>query len=87
MWAEMYINGGWPLLVLGMMGFGILVGAQDKKIDGILRRARAPGILACILPFYLMILLRGSLLQAMSYLTVILVSTAFVSRWEKVRPQ
>ena len=87
LWAEMYINGGWPLLMLGMFGLGFLVKSQDTRIENSLQRARAPGILACILPFYLMILLRGSLLQAMSYLTVILVSTAFVSRWEKVRAQ
>jgi hypothetical protein len=85
LWAEMYINGGWPVLALGMLGFGILVRSQDRRIEASLQRARAPGILACILPFYLMILLRGSLLQAMSYATVIVVCTAFVSRWEKVR--
>jgi hypothetical protein len=95
LWAEMYINGGWPLLVLGMFGLGILVRSQDERIENSLQRrvakvaghqrARAPAILACILPFYLMILLRGSLLQAMSYLMVILTCTAFVSRWEKIR--
>jgi hypothetical protein len=84
MWAEMYINGGWPLLVFGMLGLGIVVKSQDNRIEESLRRARAPSILACILPFYLTILLRGSLLQAMSYLIVILVSAMFVSRWERV---
>jgi hypothetical protein len=87
LWAEMFVNGGWPLLIVGMFAVGTLVRAQDKRIEDSLRRARAPGILACIMPFYLVILLRGSLLQAMSYLTVILVCTAFVSRWEKVRTQ
>ena len=84
LWAEMYINGGWPLLVLGMLGFGVLVRSQDSRIEEHLRRrARAPGILACIMPFYLAILLRGSLLQAMSYLVVIVSCTVFVSRWER----
>lgn len=87
LWTEMYINGGWPLLVVGMLGLGILLRSQDNQIEESLRRARAPGILACILPFYLTILLRGSLLQAMSYLLVILVSTMFVSRWERVSPR
>jgi hypothetical protein len=80
----MYINGGWPLLVVGMLGLGIVVKSQDNRIEESLRRARAPSILACILPFYLTILLRGSMLQAMSYLIVILVSAMFVSRWERV---
>jgi hypothetical protein len=84
MWAEMYINGGWPLLVVGMLGLGIVARCQDNRIEESLRRARAPSILACILPFYLTILLRGSLLQAMAYLLVVVVCTIFVSRWERV---
>lgn len=82
-WAELFINGGWLLLVVGMLGLGLLVKTQDKRIEDSLRRARAPSILACILPFYLMILLRGSLLQAMSYLFAILSCAVFVSRWER----
>jgi hypothetical protein len=83
LWAEMYINGGWPLLALGMFGLGIVVRSQDNRIEQSLQRARAPGILTCILPFYFTILLRGSLLQAMSFLFVVVVSTIFVSRWER----
>jgi hypothetical protein len=82
-WAELYINGGWPVLLIGMVLLGFVVRSQDNRIEESLRRARAPSILACILPFYLTILLRGSLLQAMSYLLVILVCTVFVSRWER----
>lgn len=82
-WAELYINGGWALLVIGMLGLGVLVRSQDKRIEDSLQRARAPSILACILPFYLMIVLRGSLLQAMSYLFAILSCAVFVSRWKK----
>jgi hypothetical protein len=83
LWAEMYINGGWPLLVLGMFGLGIVVRSQDNRIEKSLQRARAPGVLACILPFYLTILLRGSLLQAMAFLSMVVVSAIFVSRWER----
>lgn len=83
-WAEFYINGGWIVLVCGMATLGALVGFGDQRIEKSLQRARSPGILACILPFYLMILLRGSLLQAMSYLTVILAASLFVTRWKRV---
>lgn len=83
-WAEMYINGGWPLLVLGMAGLGVLVRSQDTRIEESFRRARAPSIFALILPFYLTILLRGSLLQATSHLLVIVGGAIFVSRWERV---
>ncbi|OBB73328.1 hypothetical protein [Mycobacterium sp. 852014-52144_SCH5372336] len=82
-WAELYINGGWLLVVVGMFGLGALVKSRDRQIEHNLMRARAPGILACILPFYLMILLRGSLLQAMSYLFAIVGCAVFVSRWQR----
>ncbi|MFI5509954.1 oligosaccharide repeat unit polymerase [Mycobacterium sp. NPDC051804] len=84
LWSELYVNAGWPLLILGMILAGALVRKLDGRIEESLQRARAPGILACVMPFYLVILLRGSLLQAMSYLTVILACTAFVARWRKV---
>jgi hypothetical protein len=84
-WAELYINGGWLLLTGGMIALGALVRSQDRRIEESLQQVRTPAIAACVLPFYLMILLRGSLLQAMSYLLVILVASAFVGRWERAR--
>jgi hypothetical protein len=83
-WSELFINGGWLALIVGMIGLGWLVRSRDAGIERSLQRARAPGIIDCVLPFYMMILLRGSLLQAMSYLIVIVGSTIFVSRWKRV---
>jgi tryptophan-rich sensory protein len=79
LWAELYINGGWVLLILAMGAFGAIVSRLDARTDHDLRTRGTLGILACILPFYLMILLRGSLLQAMSYLTLIVFFTVVVS--------
>ncbi|MDQ1203277.1 oligosaccharide repeat unit polymerase [Rhodococcus sp. SORGH_AS_0303] len=79
LWAELYINGGFPILVIGMLLFGLVAGLQDRRIEISLRTARAPTVLACILPFYAIILLRGSLLQAMSYLLVIIACALFVT--------
>ncbi|MCU1648141.1 MAG: hypothetical protein JWN03_8416 [Nocardia sp.] len=78
LWCELYINGTWPALILGMGALGALARREDDRIDATLRRTRSPGVLACILPFYLIILLRGSLLQAMSSLLVIVVCGMFV---------
>lgn len=78
LWCELYINGTWPALIAGMGALGALARRQDDRIDATLRRTRSPGVLACILPFYLIILLRGSLLQAMSSLLVIVVCGLFV---------
>lgn len=80
LWAELFINGGWPALVVGMVGLGVVTRRSDAEIDAALQRERSPGVLACILPFYLLILLRGSLLQAMSSLLVILCCGLFVLR-------
>ncbi len=81
LWCELYINGAWPALVLGMAALGAFARRADARIDATLRRTRSPGVLACILPFYLIILLRGSLLQAMSSLLVIVVCGMFVLYW------
>jgi hypothetical protein len=83
LWSELYVNGGWLLLLVGMFGIGIVVRSQDDRFEETLRRARAPSILACILPFYFTILLRGSLLQAMGFLSALVVSAIFVGRWER----
>lgn len=85
LWTELYINGGWPVLIIGMILIGLIAGVQDRRIERSLQHARAPTILACILPFYLIILLRGSLLQAMSFLVIIIGSSVFVSRWSWLR--
>jgi hypothetical protein len=80
LWAELFINGGWPVLMAGMFALGVIARRQDEGIELTLQRARAPGVLACIMPFYLIILLRGSLLQAMSSLLVIAACGLFVLR-------
>ncbi|MDI9898528.1 oligosaccharide repeat unit polymerase [Rhodococcus sp. IEGM 1409] len=83
LWAELFINGGWIVLVVGMLCLGIVVGIQDRKIEIALRVSRAPTVLSCILPFYLIILMRGSLLQAMSYFVVIVGCALFVTDWSR----
>jgi hypothetical protein len=79
LWAELFVNGSWVGLVLGMATLGWYVRKWDDYIAGTLRTARVPGVLACIVPFYLILVLRGSLLQSMSYLAVISVSAAWVT--------
>ncbi|MFE5790835.1 oligosaccharide repeat unit polymerase [Rhodococcus erythropolis] len=85
LWSELFVNGGWIALIAGMVALGLIAGIQDRRIEMSLRQSRAPTILACILPFYLIILLRGSLLQAMSYFLVIIGCAFFVSRREATR--
>jgi hypothetical protein len=78
LWGELYLNGGWVLLVAGMGALGYWLRRWDDRAIASLRIAGTIGLLSSILPFYLLILLRGSLLQAMSTLTAILLCAAFV---------
>ena len=80
LWAEFYVDGGWPLLVLGMIALGYLVRVGDERERPVGGTVGGRGVLAVVLPFYLVILLRGSLLQAMAALSVILVMTALLRK-------
>lgn len=74
LWAEFYVDGAWLALAIGMFGTGWLIRRGDERAITALKREAVPGVLACIMPFYLIILLRGDLMQAMSYLLVILLA-------------
>jgi hypothetical protein len=76
--AELFVNGGWVLLVLGMLAFGYALRRWDVSTEQALSARGVPTVLGCIVPFYLLLILRGSLLQAMASLAVILVMTWFV---------
>lgn len=78
--AELYINAGWVGVILGalILGFGMrrwdARSEQRIQIDGV------PTVLGCVIPFYMVMLLRGSLLQAAANLAVILFAWFFVTR-------
>lgn len=78
LFAELFINGGWIALIVGMVMVGRLLHRGDSQLASDLAGKRSPGVLNQILPFYLVILLRGSLLQATALLVVLLVCTAWV---------
>ena len=85
LWIELYLNGSWLLLAVGMFALGFAIHRWDTRLDAELSRYRMPGLLACVLPFYLMILLRGSLLQAASFLSCVVVFSAFVAQRKKLK--
>jgi oligosaccharide repeat unit polymerase len=78
LWAEFFINGGWVFVVIGMLVVGLAVGRLDRKSEAVLSTTGQPSVIASILPFYLLIVLRGSLLQSVSSMAVILLASAFV---------
>ena len=79
LWAEFFINGGWPLLVLGMILVGFVARRWDAGLNLQILATGTPTLVGCIVPFYLLIILRGSLLQAMASLAVVLVLSWFIT--------
>jgi hypothetical protein len=70
-WTEFFINGGWVLLVLGMLGVGYAARYADRRVEWDLRVRPMPATLSAILAFYALIILRGSLLQAVASGTIV----------------
>jgi hypothetical protein len=75
LWSEMLINGGAPLVLVGFSALGFWfrrAGERQERSGGPL------GILGCIIPFYALILFRGSLLQATGGLAMFLVAARLI---------
>ncbi|WP_328296065.1 hypothetical protein OG218_25795 [Kineococcus sp. NBC_00420] len=85
LWAEFLVNGGFLLLVVGMLLVGYVVARADAGADLGFRTGRRP-VLAVVMPFYFVILLRGSLLQAMAGFLVILACGLFVESTRRAGP-
>ena len=83
LWIEFYLNGSWLVLAVGMFALGFALHRWDTRLNAELNLYRMPGLLGCILPFYMMILLRGSFLQATCFLALVLAFSAFVSQRKK----
>ncbi len=78
LWAEFYVNGGVVLLVIGMFAVGWMIRRADLQGEAFLTRLGMPSVFGSVLPFYMIILLRGSLLQAMAFLFVLAGSSWFI---------
>lgn len=78
LWGEFYIDFGWIGLIVAMFLVGFLVRRLDIEAEAQLRERPSPALLSCILPFYSMIILRGSLLQSVAYVSVALLFVLFV---------
>lgn len=87
LWAELMINGSWPLLIIGMFAIGFLIRRWDARLALEVSKAGTPGLIGCILPVYLLIVLRGSLLQSMASLSIILLLSWFLSVSTDARPK
>lgn len=80
LWSEWYLNFGWVGLIVGMLAIGYLLRRADERSENQLAATGLPTVLGCVLPFYLLIVYRGSLLQATANLVVLLLASWWVTR-------
>ena len=85
LWSELFINGGWAVLVIGMVLAGYYFRVSDIRGERALIVSSIPPVAVCIIPFYLLIVLRGSLLNATSSLIVIVLCSWFVTQKQPER--
>lgn len=79
MWAEALVNGGIIAVVIVFLALGVALRAMDTRIVPALAAGGVWAIVGAILPVYMTILLRGSLLQATGALMITIVSVLFIS--------
>jgi len=79
LWAEFYINGGLLLLIVGMLFLGYWMIHLDKRLEFAFQAGGLWCIAGAVLPFYMILVLRGSLLQATSDLVVMILLLWYVN--------
>ena len=86
LWAEFYINLGIVGGIFGMILLGYWMRRSDDRTSVLLGSGKRPTLVALILPFYLIMILRGSLLQAMAFLALMTLCTFVVRRRGVFKP-
>lgn len=79
MWAEALVNGGIIAVVIVFFALGIALRAMDTRMVPAFATGGLWAIAGAILPVYMTILLRGSLLQATGALVITIIATALVA--------
>lgn len=81
LWAELLVNGGIVLLIAGFLAFGALMIRIDLRIDtALLGAPQWWTLVGGVFPMYMVILLRGSFLQATGILVVSMASMLWVRK-------
>lgn len=82
-WSEALLNFGFVGVIVLMGVLGYVIRHLDANLERALLRSKVPGILGSVLPFYLMMLWRGSMMVAVADLAVILLSWVLATRWAR----
>ena len=78
LWAEAFIDGGWILLACTFVALGWFMRRASTRGLSDLLTHEVGAISTAVLSFYMLIILRGSLLQAMCVFTAIITCLWFV---------
>ncbi|WP_455835202.1 O-antigen polymerase [Pseudarthrobacter siccitolerans] len=87
LWAEALVNFGLVGVVVLFLAFGYAVGKLDQAGTTALKSGGFAVLPMSIIPFYLLILLRGSLLQATGGLAVMITCMLFVRKKGSLQPK
>lgn len=79
MWAEALVNGGIIAVVIVFLALGVALRAMDTRMVPAFATGGVWAIAGAILPVYMTILMRGSLLQATGALAITIVSVALIA--------
>lgn len=80
MWAEALVNAGAIGVVVVFLMLGYVVARMDGRLSGVFVSGGAWGIIGAVFPVYMVILLRGSLLQATGAVVIATACVLFVGR-------
>lgn len=79
LWAEALVNGGIIAVVVVFLALGIVLRAMDVRVVPAFAAGGVWAIVGAVLPVYMTILMRGSLLQATGATTVMIVCLLLVA--------
>ena len=88
LWAELFVDGGWVLLITGFVGYGYLVRALDQWHSASHNTGKIQ-VVSVIVPIYAgyqIFLLRGALMPSLAYLTPMILVAFLCSSRTRLRP-
>lgn len=86
MWAEALVNGGVIAVVIVFLALGVALRVMDTRMVPALATGGVWAVAGAILPVYMTILLRGSLLQATGALVITIVAVAVLAARDGTSP-
>lgn len=87
LWAESLVNAGIVGVLVVFVLLGYTVVRMDRRLSGVFATGGVWGIAGAVFPVYMVILLRGSLLQATGAVVIAIACILFIRRTWSLRPR